>query len=133
MKITPKQYAGSLYDLTVGKNDSQIKDIIRNFINLLLENNDFAKVNKIIEEFEKIWNKEEKIVEAEVTSVKKLDNELIKLLNNYIINLFNAKRVNLNNKIDKNILGGVIIKYEDKVIDGSLKTRLGELKNKMQK
>ncbi|MFH1822227.1 MAG: ATP synthase F1 subunit delta [Patescibacteria group bacterium] len=133
MKITPKQYAGSLYDLTVGKNDSQLKDVIKSFINVLLENNDFGKAKKIIEEFEKIWNKEEKTVEAEVTSAKELDNELIKLLKNYIINLFNAKRVNLNNKIDKNILGGVIIKYEDKVIDGSLKTKLRELKNKMQK
>ena len=40
---------------------------------------------------------------------------------------------NSTKKIDKNILGGVIIRYGDKVVDGSLKTQLEDLKEKLIK
>ncbi|MEA3463831.1 MAG: ATP synthase F1 subunit delta, partial [Patescibacteria group bacterium] len=89
------------------------------------------KADEIIEKFIKVWNREQGIVEAEVVSAKKLDNSVIKLLNNYIIELSGAGKVLVKQKIDKNILGGVVIKYEDKVLDGSLRMKLGELRNKM--
>jgi len=62
-----------------------------------------------------------------------LDKETGKLLKNYITGLSGAKEVLVSEKTDKNILGGVIIKYGDKVLDGSLKTSLEELKEKMIK
>jgi len=62
-----------------------------------------------------------------------LDKASIKLLENYIAELSGAKEVVLNEKIDKNILGGVVIRYGDRVVDGSLRTSLEELKNKMIK
>ncbi len=133
MKIIPKQYAQSLYQAVRDKNDSQIKDAINNFFSILIQNNDMAKAEEVVVEFEKIWNMEQGIIEAKVVSAKELDNDIVKLLNDYIAELSGAKQVSLNQEVNKNILGGVIIKYKDKVLDGSLRMRLGELKSEMVK
>ena len=133
MKITAKQYAESLYEAVKEKKDSQIKDAIKNFFNILIQNNDIVKAEEIVKEFEKIWNIEEEIIEAEVVSAKELDNSIVKLLNNYITELSGAGKVILNQKVNKDILGGVIIKFEDKILDGSLRMRLRKLKKEMVK
>ncbi len=133
MKITPKQYANALYQSVSGGDDDQVNSVINNFINIIIENNDVSKIKKIIKQFGIIWNKEEGIVEAEVIGARKLDNKIIELLDNYIVELTGAKKVIMREQVDKSILGGVVVRYEDKVLDGSLKTRLEELKSNMVK
>ncbi len=131
MKITPKQYAESLYQAVVGKKDSEVKDAIGNFVKVLINNNDISKADEIIKQFVRIWNREQGIVEAEVVSAKELDKKIVKLLNGYIAKLSGAKDVVIKEIVNKDILGGVVIKYKDKVLDGSLRMRLGELRSKM--
>lgn len=140
MKITPKQYGEALYQAVkglpagkAGKKDSQVKSGIENFIKVLVSNNDISKLDKIVEQFGKIWNREESIVEAEITSARELDKKIIKLLNGYIAELSEAEKIILKQSVNKNILGGVIIKYEDKVLDGSLRMKLEALKINMIK
>lgn len=133
MNISSRQYAESLYEAVRDKNDSQIKDAINNFFNILVQNNDMAKAEEVVKEFEETWDREQGIIKAKVVSAKELDNDIVKLLNNYIAELSGAKKVSLNQEVNKNILGGVIIKYEDKILDGSLRARLNELKVEMVK
>lgn len=133
MKITPKKYAESLYQAIQEKKDGKVKPVIENFVKLLVKNNDLSKTDDIISEFIKFWNRKKGIVEAEVISAGKLDGEIVKLLNCYIAKLSRAKEIILDNIIDKTIIGGVIIRYEDKIFDGSLRNRLKELKSRMMK
>ena len=131
MNITQKQYAESLYQTIQNKKDSEVKIAVENFVKVLINNNDISKADEIIKQFVGIWNKEQGIIEAEVVSAKELDKKIVKLLNDYIIKLSGAEKILVKQKVDKNILGGVVIKYGDKVLDGSLRMRLGELRNKM--
>ena len=133
MKIKVKQLALSLYESIDGKTSGQAKVVIEKFVELLAEKNMLNKADKISAEFIKIWNEKYGIVEASATSANGLDKASIKLLENYIAELSGAKEVVLNEKIDKNILGGVIIRYGDRVVDGSLKTQLVDLKDKLIK
>lgn len=133
MKISAKQYGEALYQAVKEKKDSDVKDAINNFFSILIQNNDMAKAEETVVEFEKIWNEQEEIIEAKIISARELDNKIVKLLNGYIVELSGAKKVSLNQEVNKNILGGVIIKYEDRVLDGSLRMRLGELKAEMVK
>jgi F-type H+-transporting ATPase subunit delta len=131
MKILPKQYALALYEEVLDKKKSEAKSIIEDFARLIYANNDIAKLDKIISEFEKIWNREEGIVEAEVISARELNKATVKQIKNYIVELTRAKEVSIEEKLDKNLLGGVVLKYGDKVLDGSIKTKLNDLKNQM--
>ena len=133
MKITPKQYAESLYEAISEKGKKEAEAAVVNFVNILFANNDASKINNIIDLFEKKWNKEEGVVEAEIISKEKLSSGIIKSLNDYIAKLSGAKKVIMNEKEDKNILGGVVIKYEDKIFDASLKTKLEDLNSNMIK
>ncbi len=133
MKITPKQYAQSLYEVLKGKSKNEVKDYILNFFNTVVNNNDISKLERIIEQFEKKWNKEEGIIDAEIVSSRKLEGDIIKLVKNYIKKISGAKEVNILEKEDKKVLGGIVIKYEDKVLDASLKTKLNDLKLELSK
>ena len=133
MRISAKQYASSLYEAAQDKKDSQVKDVIKKFTAILVNNNDIAKADRIITEFEKLWNKEKSIVEAGITSARELDKKIIKLLGDYIVKLSRVKKVEATRNIDKSLLGGVVIKYGDKVIDGSLRAMLSRLKKEMVK
>lgn len=133
MKITPKQYAQSLFEALNGKQAPQVKAAIKNFITILAVNHDLAKADKIIASFIKIWNMENEIADANITTAKPLSSTMVKMLNKYVKNISQAKQVELSQSIDKNILGGVIIRYGDRVIDSSLKMQLSELKEKLIK
>jgi F-type H+-transporting ATPase subunit delta len=133
MKITAKQYALALYEAVEGKKKKEVEEAIKEFAGILVTNNDITKLEKIIQEFNQIWNEKEGIVEAKVMSSQVLDKSIVKLLNDYIVKLSGAKNVVVNEIVDKDLLGGVVIKYGDKVMDGSLKARLGSLKQKIEK
>ncbi|PIR57645.1 MAG: ATP synthase F1 subunit delta [Parcubacteria group bacterium CG10_big_fil_rev_8_21_14_0_10_38_31] len=129
MKITPKEYATGLFYSISGKNDDEIKNIVNNFVNLLIINNDVSKADKVSQVFSSLWNKENKIVESEVTTSNKLDAESQESLKKFLIKESKAKEVIIKENIDKSILGGMIIKYNDKILDRSLKTKIKNLNN----
>jgi len=133
MNIQIKQYSTILYKLLDGKSKSEAEKIILEFVAVLTANNDLGKLKKIISEFGVVWNKEKGIVEAEIISVNELSKDIVKLLNDYIAKLSGAKEVMLSEEVDKSLLGGVVIKYGDKVLDGSLKTKIDSLKRELTK
>jgi len=133
MKITSRQYAQALYDLTKDKQLAEIKQITKKFVELLINNRDLSKAKEISNRFQKIWLREENIVEANIVSARKLDKDVIKSVSDYIKKTTKAKELIIKEDIDKNILGGVIIKYQDKIMDGSIKTKLIELKKEIIK
>jgi F-type H+-transporting ATPase subunit delta len=133
MKITAKKYAFSLFEVIKDKSESQIKQIIQEFVGILFKNKDFKKADDIIASFIKISDEHNGLVNAKILTAEKLDASMVKLLENYIKEISQAKKVNIIEDTDKSILGGVVISYGDTVLDGSLKTKLQELKNTMIK
>ena len=133
MKITPTQYAKSLYAATVGKSSQEIDVVLQNFVKILAKNKQLKFRENIIVKFEEIYNQENGIVSAEIVSREKLDDVLIKKLENFLKDKYGAKEVVVENKVDKDIKGGMIIKVGDEVWDGSLKRQLINLSKILNK
>jgi len=132
MKISPKQYARGLYEVVAEmESEDDIRVAVKNFVRVVARGRQISKLNKIIREFNAIWNKEKGIVEGELISARKISEETMEFLNNYIVKLLNVKNVKLDNKIDGNILGGFVARLDNVVIDGSVKSQLNKLKNKL--
>lgn len=129
MKITSKQYAQALFELVEGKTEEELSSVLSNFVETLAAHNQITKIDGIINHFETLWNKENGIVNAEIISANKLDSSMIDILKDYITKNTNAKDIQLKTKVNKNILGGVVIKYGDTIFDASLKNRLQDLKH----
>jgi len=128
MRITSKQYAQTLYDLTDGQSKPEIEKAVADFARYIYRNRKLKLAGKIIEQFAAIYNKKKGIVEAEVVSRKKLDDAGAKKINHFVKEKYRAKEVVLKNSVDENIKGGIILKVGDEILDGSLKGKLGELK-----
>lgn len=133
MKFSPKQYSDALYELLEIANEEQVSDVLKEFIKLLDQNGDIKKIDQILDIFESDWDKKEGVVKAEVTSVYGLSDELIDVLKNYVSSKTDAKSINFQYKEDEELLGGLVLRYQDKVLDLSLKKNLGDLKESIQK
>jgi len=132
MKISAQQYALSLYQLVEGKPENEVKKILKNFVVFLNKNLDFNKVNEITNSFVKIWNFEHGELSAELVSAREFGPTAKEIVIDYLKEKSGAKKVLLNEIEDKDILGGFILKYDNKIVDGSLKNSLEELKIKIE-
>lgn len=133
MKIKPKQYAIALYEAVKDKSKSETKEIIGQFLNMIKDDNKLYLIDKILIEFNKIWNKANGILEAEVSSSEPLDMGIIKDIKKYLKDATKAEEVETIENQDKNILGGLKLKFGDKIIDASLKTKISTLKEEMKR
>jgi F-type H+-transporting ATPase subunit delta len=98
-------------------------DHSRNFVRLLSENNRLALLPDIHAIFEELRAEAEGEIEATVTSAFELTEEqrdcIIAALSKRL-----DRKVRIVNEIDKDLIGGAIIRAGDLVIDGSLKGRV---------
>jgi len=133
MKITAKKYAQALFESTEGKSKNESEKIISRFVNILVENKDLKKAEKVINCFGKIWNENHAIAAVDVVTAEEADDNLVRSLNVYVAKMFKAKNVEISRKVDKSIIGGIIIRHHDTIYDGSLKSRLYSLKEKLIK
>jgi len=131
MKISLKKYAQALYEATIDRSEAEVKVYVKNFVKILAENKDLKRGELIGKYFSKVWNREQGVTVVDVTTAQDLDAEALVLLNGYIVKLLKADKIDIRQKIDKNILGGVIIRHGDAVYDGSLKTKIKNLKEVM--
>jgi F-type H+-transporting ATPase subunit delta len=133
MKKTPKKYSAALMDITQGKDKKEIEKIIKDFIRVLILNNDFAKSQEVIAEYEKLADSKNNIVRAKVTSAKELENDSLNFVRDFIKEVTKAEEVVLEKEVRKELIGGLVIRYGDKVIDYSLQARINDLKIKLIK
>lgn len=124
MKITPKQYAQGLYDLLSNQKQSEIKKIIENFINFLAQKRDLNKAKDIISELDKLFQDNQGEKEVTIFSARPLNAGAKKYLKDYLIKKSQSSSIVIKEKIDSKIIGGFVARYEDKVIDGSLRYNL---------
>ena len=131
MKITNSQYAQTLLDLVRDGSEKERRLAILSFAKMLVERHDAYRLDKILSEFEQLFNKEFNIIKAEMNSFFPLNKETTKLLSDYIKKSATAEEIVMDFKTDKSILGGVVIKYGDKIFDAGLKSRLNKLKERI--
>lgn len=98
-----------------------------NFLLLLVENGDFDKLEIIFLYLKEMQNVKNNTLEVKVETAHELDESE----KNYIINKIKektAKNVLFSQEVNSEILGGMIIKIGDTIIDNSLNYKLEILK-----
>lgn len=131
MKITAKQYACSLYESLEEKSEGELDAVVERFVRILIRNRHIGKIQEIIGYFEKYWEEKNGEMTARLTSARGLNLTAREAIVAYLKRKTEAKNIRLEEVIDEKILGGFILRYDNKVVDGSLKNNLEELKKKM--
>lgn len=129
--MSVQQYARSLYDSVAGKSEKEVKAVLNNFVAVLGRNRELNKEAAIIAAFTEIWNSEHGEIAATLSSARELGPTAREAVIDYLKEKTAAKKIILEENIDKDLLGGFVLRYGSKVLDGSLKGSLTALKNKI--
>ena len=107
--------------------ENKVDNLTLNFIETLLDENRFSIFRTIFELFKKeadvIKNKQE----VEIISAVEINDDYKKQLEEKLKQKL-SKDIIPNYNLDENIIGGLIVKIEDKVVDLSLKSKFEALK-----
>ncbi len=109
-----------------GKKDSNSNSM--NLIKLLAENDRLTILPAIYESFDLLKNEHDNTVEAELITASKVNKTYIEKVTKTLSERL-GKKVIVNTSVDKDILGGAVIRAGDLVIDGSIKGKLAKLAN----
>ncbi len=129
MKLTTKQYAQGLLEAITETNPKDHDLVLDKFVKILAQNGILDKSEEIEKEYRILENEAKGINTAEITMAREseIDNSLINELNRIV-----SKKLDIKTKIDKGIIGGVIVKVDDTLIDASVKTQLKNLKKSLK-
>jgi F-type H+-transporting ATPase subunit delta len=126
MKFTSVQYAQALYDAvqqTASKDHDKVMD---NFVKVLAANGDLGKHNEIESEYRRLEMKTQGIKEVEVTFAQEHNTKILNDLNTVV-----QGKAEFKTKIDEGIVGGVIVRVDDTLIDASVRTQLNNLNKEL--
>ncbi len=123
---SPKVDSYQLQLLMLDLAGSNISVQAQNFIKILVANNRLDLLPEILKHFEAFRADAEKSIDVEVTSAYEMSEDQKRK----VIAALKVKmgcEINLSSAIDRALLGGIVIRAGDKVIDGSARARLSEL------
>ncbi|TDX59171.1 ATP synthase F1 subunit delta [Orenia marismortui] len=111
--------------------EEQLSTNLLNFIKLLIDKGRVNYLKSIYHQFTKLVDKKENRLEVEVFTPIELSDDNKSRLKEKLVSI-TKKEVTLRPKIQPELLGGLLLKIGDKVIDGSLLNHLKNLENKLK-
>ncbi|WP_066633987.1 ATP synthase F1 subunit delta [Desulfolucanica intricata] len=108
----------------------EISQVAKNFLFLLIDRRRELFLGDIVAEYINLANQHRNIVEVHVTSAVELADKEKKSLAR-VLDKLAGKKVQPDYAVDPSLIGGVVVRIGDRVIDGSIKTRLATLKDRL--
>ncbi|MFB6306219.1 MAG: ATP synthase F1 subunit delta [Flavobacteriales bacterium] len=105
-----------------------LNDLSYSFIQLVIRKQREPILLNIIESFQEQYKEYNHIVTAEVTTAVALDKDLRNKIKELVKGDDEKTTVELNEKVEKNIIGGLILRVGEKQVDSSIKTQLNRFK-----
>ena len=109
----------------------RISQMAYNFLCVLAGKGRARHMEGIAEEYKKMWYAENNIMDVTVTSVRPLSADQRRRLADRLSASY-GKRIVMTEKIDPSIMGGLKVTCGDRMLDGSVKTKLNELRSSMK-
>lgn len=109
---------------------NKINNNLKNFLKILIEKGRITSLKAIELTFKQLLNDKHNIIEGTVLSAIPMEKIKVKELEEKLSKKYN-KNVTLENKVDESILGGVLVRLGNTQIDGSVKTRLNNIKDQL--
>ncbi len=114
------------YDIIDSVFSKGINEKIINFLKVLINKKRFKELDKIIQAYSDELDNINNLKRVEVISASELSSEQTKRITEKLQNKL-KKNVIISSTIDKDIIGGLVIKIDDDVIDNSLRNKLESL------
>ena len=108
---------------------SDIDLLVKNLIFLMTRNRDITKFNLFKNIFNDLVDKHFGITRVQVRTANEIPPNQVKKLKESLLKFIEGSTVEVSQIVDENILGGIIIRIGDKVIDASSRTKINNMKD----
>lgn len=98
-----------------------------NFLELLIENHRMPVIFRIRRTFEHLWEQENRLLPVEITSAIELDDATTGSVVQRI-GESTGRRVTLTTRVDPSIIGGIVVRVGNSILDASIRNRLEQLR-----
>jgi F-type H+-transporting ATPase subunit delta len=105
-------------------------DLVMNFLELLLENHRMPAIFRIRRNYDRMWESHNRLLPVEVTSAVELDEETVRHIGDRIAEQ-TGRKVELSAKVKPEILGGIVVRVGNQVLDASISNRLETLRKQV--
>jgi F-type H+-transporting ATPase subunit delta len=126
----------SPYFSTVEKQDALGKvlqgadESFTNFLSLLIENHRMPVIFRVRQEYDRLWEQENRVLPVEITSAIALDQQTTENLGRTIGEQA-GRKVTLSARVDPDILGGIVLRVGNSILDASIRNRLEQLRRQV--
>ena len=108
-----------------------VTTIAANFMRVLLERNRIQSFQRIFDLFLEIVNKRKGVVSAKIVTATPLDQDGIGRIEKRLGKITGKTVIAATVETDENLLGGIVVSVGNTIYDGSVRTRLDEMKRRL--
>lgn len=101
-----------------------------NFLEALIERHRMPAIFRIRTEFTSLWDEARKLLPVQIVSAVELDPETVKSLGDRIGEQVDRK-IELSSEVDPEILGGIVLRVGNLILDASIRNRLEQLRKQV--
>ena len=105
-------------------------ETVLNFLELLIEKHRMPVLFRIRREYDTMWERANKVLPVEITSAVELDEQTVKGIGDRI-GQETGQRVELTARVQPEILGGVVLRVGNQILDASIRNRLERLRRQV--
>ena len=109
---------------------SDADPVVVNFLKLLIENHRMPVIFRVRREFDQLWQEENKLLPVQVTSAVELDQATVTQIGDRIAEQ-TGRKVDLSATVDPDVLGGLVVRVGNSILDASIRNRLEQLRKQV--
>jgi F-type H+-transporting ATPase subunit delta len=106
------------------------QELFLNFLVLLIENHRMPVIFRIRAEYDRLWDDHNKTLPVQITSAIALDEETTQSLGR-AIGERTGRKIALVAEVDPDILGGIVVRVGNSILDASIRNRLEQLRTQV--
>lgn len=115
----------------LAKVTKQFSTEMKGFLQLLLAYKRFAAIIEILQNFNRHYDRYKKIGHGKAISAVKLSAEELQKVSQAYADKYGLNDLQLTNEVKPEILGGLILQVGDRRIDGSIQTKLEQIRTQL--
>jgi len=107
-------------------------DMVVNFLELLVDNHRTPALMRVRRSYDALWREENNLLPVRVTSAVELDEATVRNIGDRIGEQ-TGRKVELSSSVDSDLLGGIVVRVGNSIIDASIRNRLEQLRRTVAK
>lgn len=119
------------HELAAHAFEGKLNSYLLNLIYVMIDNNRFMHFFAVVTAYNRLCDRENNILRVTAVTAISLSAEMKEKLQAKLCTL-SGKNVMLSNEVDESLIGGILLKYDNTEIDGSVKTQLDAIKKQIR-